>query len=61
KLNYYPNEVARSLYKRESRLIGLLLPDITNPFFPQLARGAEDELNREGYRLIFGNSDEELK
>ncbi|QJC97931.1 Ribose operon repressor [Bacillus mojavensis] len=60
KLNYYPNEVARSLYKRESRLIGLLLPDITNPFFPQLARGAEDELNREGYRLIFGNSDEEL-
>lgn len=60
KLNYYPNEVARSLYKRESRLIGLLLPDITNPFFPQLARGA-DELNREGYRLIFGNSDEELK
>ncbi|MCY8309697.1 LacI family DNA-binding transcriptional regulator [Bacillus vallismortis] len=61
RLNYFPNEVARSLYKRESRLIGLLLPDITNPFFPQLARGAEDELNREGYRLIFGNSDEELK
>lgn len=61
KLNYYPNEVARSLYKRESRLIGLLLPDITNPFFPQLARGAEDELQREGYRLIIGNSDEELE
>lgn len=34
KLNYKPNEVARSLYKRESKLIGLLLPDITNPFFP---------------------------
>ncbi|MCY8463200.1 LacI family DNA-binding transcriptional regulator [Bacillus atrophaeus] len=61
KLNYYPNEVARSLYKRESRLIGLLLPDITNPFFPQLARGVEDELQREGYRLIFGNSDEHLE
>lgn len=61
KLNYYPNEVARSLYKRESRLVGLLLPDITNPFFPQLARGAEDELQREGYRLIIGNSDEELE
>ena len=40
-LNYSPNEVARSLYKRESRLIGLLLPDITNPFFPQLARGID--------------------
>ncbi|MFN2744511.1 LacI family DNA-binding transcriptional regulator [Bacillus sp. z60-18] len=60
-LNYRPNEVARSLYKRESRLIGLLLPDITNPFFPQLARGVEDEIHRHGFRLIFGNSDENLE
>ncbi|WP_226659297.1 LacI family DNA-binding transcriptional regulator [Pseudalkalibacillus hwajinpoensis] len=58
-LNYSPNEVARSLYKRESRLIGLLLPDITNPFFPQLARGIEDEVHRAGFRLLLGNSDEE--
>ncbi|OIU68621.1 LacI family DNA-binding transcriptional regulator [Rossellomorea aquimaris] len=58
RLNYSPNEVARSLYKRESRLIGLLLPDITNPFFPQLARGVEDELSRSGFRLLLGNSDE---
>ncbi|MGV2619785.1 UNVERIFIED_CONTAM: LacI family DNA-binding transcriptional regulator [Halobacillus marinus] len=61
KLNYSPNEVARSLYKRESRLIGLLLPDITNPFFPQLARGVEDEAAREGFRLLLGNSDEKAK
>ncbi|MDA1476615.1 LacI family DNA-binding transcriptional regulator [Bacillus changyiensis] len=59
-LNYRPNEVARSLYHRESRLIGLLLPDITNPFFPQLARGVEDEIHQHGFRLIFGNSDENL-
>lgn len=58
-LNYFPNEVARSLSKKESRLIGLLLPDITNPFFPELARGVEDELNRQGYRLLFGNCDEQ--
>lgn len=57
-MNYSPNEVARSLYKRKSKLIGLLLPDITNPFFPQLARGVEDRLQEHGYRLIFGNSDE---
>ncbi|MGE6630291.1 LacI family DNA-binding transcriptional regulator [Bacillus sp. NPDC077027] len=57
-LNYFPNEVARSLFKRESRLIGLLLPDITNPFFPQLARGVEDEIHAHGFRLLFGNSDE---
>ncbi|MCQ4088309.1 LacI family DNA-binding transcriptional regulator [Saccharibacillus sp. JS10] len=57
-LNYTPNEVARSLYKRKSRLIGLLLPDITNPYFPQLARGVEDRMQQSGLRLIFGNSDE---
>ncbi|MCA0986534.1 LacI family DNA-binding transcriptional regulator [Guptibacillus algicola] len=61
KFNYSPNEVARSLYKRESRLIGLLLPDITNPFFPQLARGVEDEVNQAGYRLLLGNSDESIQ
>ncbi|GAB6989951.1 LacI family DNA-binding transcriptional regulator [Paenibacillus pini] len=57
-LNYTPNEVARSLYKRKSRLIGLLLPDITNPYFPQLARGVEDEMQKNDFRIIFGNSDE---
>ncbi|MFX3632873.1 MAG: LacI family DNA-binding transcriptional regulator [Candidatus Pristimantibacillus sp.] len=57
-INYTPNEVARSLYKRKSKLIGLLLPDITNPFFPQLARGIEDRMQENGYRIIFGNSDE---
>ncbi|WP_050614474.1 LacI family DNA-binding transcriptional regulator [Bacillus testis] len=60
-LEYSPNEVARSLYKKESRLIGLLLPDITNPFFPQLARGVEDEIQRNGYHLLSGNSDEKTE
>lgn len=58
-LNYSPNEVARSLFKRKSRLIGLLLPDITNPFFPLLARGVEDEMQLHDFRLIFGNTDED--
>ncbi|WP_339242628.1 LacI family DNA-binding transcriptional regulator [Paenibacillus sp. FSL R5-0517] len=58
-LNFSPNEVARSLYKRKSKLIGLLLPDIANPYFPQLARGVEDGMQEQDYRLIFGNSDEE--
>lgn len=59
KLNYSPNEVARSLFKRKSKLVGLLLPDITNPFFPELARGVEDELQKQGFRLLLGNSDED--
>ncbi|PWW36104.1 MULTISPECIES: LacI family DNA-binding transcriptional regulator [Paenibacillus] len=58
-LNFSPNEVARSLYKRKSKLIGLLLPDIANPYFPQLARGVEDRMQEQEFRLIFGNSDED--
>ncbi|WP_110928164.1 LacI family DNA-binding transcriptional regulator [Bacillus massiliglaciei] len=57
-LNYRPNEVARSLYNKKSRLIGLLLPDIRNPFFPELARGAEDEMQAHDYRVMIGNADE---
>ena len=59
KLNYLPNEVARSLYFQKSKLIGLIIPDITNPFFPEIARGVEDFLQQNGYRLIIGNSDED--
>lgn len=58
-LSFSPNEVARSLYKRKSKLIGLLLPDIANPYFPQLARGVEDRMQEQEFRLIFGNSDED--
>lgn len=61
RLNYKPNEVARSLYKKKSKFIGLVLPDITNPFFPALARGVEDFLYCEGYHLIIGNSDEQME
>jgi LacI family transcriptional regulator len=59
-LNYKPNEVARSLFNKKSRLIGLILPDIRNPFFPELARGVEDEMQEHGFRLIIGNADEQL-
>lgn len=58
-LHFSPNEVARSLYTRKSKLIGLLLPDIANPYFPQLARGVEDRMQEQDYRIIFGNSDED--
>ncbi|WP_428909602.1 LacI family DNA-binding transcriptional regulator [Niallia sp. Krafla_26] len=57
-LHYKPNEVARSLFKKKSKLIGLILPDIANPFFPALARGIEDYFYQEGYHLIIGNSDD---
>lgn len=57
-LNYHPSEVARSLNQKKSKLVGLLLPDISNPFYPLLAKGVEDELNEVGYTVMLGNVEE---
>lgn len=59
-LEYAPNRVARSLFKKSSGLIGLIMPDITNPFFPQLARAIEDVANQHGYQVVLCNTDEQL-
>ncbi|MBC8080260.1 MAG: LacI family DNA-binding transcriptional regulator [Gorillibacterium sp.] len=59
-LNYVPNQMARGLVLQHTRLLFLLIADITNPFYTTLARGAEDAANKSGYRLLFGNSDESL-
>lgn len=56
-LKYEPNDVARMLYKGRSNMIALLMPDITNPFFPELARAIEDEAEKEGYACILCNTD----
>lgn len=58
--NYVPNGMARSLITKKTKTIGLIIPDIRNPFFPELARGAEDKANEEGYNIIFCNTDDEL-
>lgn len=60
-LNYRPNVVARSLRTRQSNTIGMIIPDISNPFFPAVVRGAEDALMRAGYALIVGNSDNDAR
>lgn len=57
--NYIPNSMARSLVTRKTNTIGLILPDITNPFFPELARGAEDRANESDYMLMFANTDDD--
>jgi len=61
KYNYIPNAMAGSLVTRKTGIIGLVLPDITNPFFPGIARGAEDRANEEGYSLIFCNTDDKIE
>ncbi|MBM4761294.1 LacI family DNA-binding transcriptional regulator [Bacillus sp. B15-48] len=57
KLKYRPNLVARTLYKKTSSIIGLILPDITNPYFPALARAVEDRARFYGYTVILCNTD----
>src|SRR6202158_469318 len=60
KLNYRPNLIARSLAKRRTHTIGMIVPDIANPFFPMVVRGAEDAAQKHGYNLLLCNSDDIL-
>jgi LacI family transcriptional regulator len=61
KLNYRPNLIARSLSKQKTQTIGMIVPDIANPFFPMVVRGAEDAALKQGYNLLLCNSDDSLQ
>lgn len=56
-LQYEPNSMARGLAGKKTGTIALILPDISNPFFPALARAVEDVAHKKGLTVIFGNSD----
>lgn len=58
-LNYKPNRIAQSLRTGSTKTIGLIVADIANPFFGNLARVIEDEASKRGYTVIFGSSDED--
>lgn len=60
-LNYQPNQLAKSLKSGKSLAIGLIVADISNPFFGHLARTIEDESKKKGYTVIVGSSDENYK
>lgn len=59
-LNYQPNHIARSLKSGRSFTIGLIVADISNPFFANIARTVEDEAKKNNYTVIFGSSDENV-
>lgn len=61
KLNYQPNGIARSLKKHQTNTIGVIIPDISNPFFMKISKGIEDTVLKSGYHLIFASSDENPK
>ena len=56
-LNYYPNRIARGLVTGRSHTIGLLISDIRNPFFAEVARGAEDAAYNASFDMVLCNSD----
>ena len=60
-LNYVPNRIASSMITKNTYTIGLVIPDITNPFFPEVARGVEDYANQAGYHVVLCNSDNNPK
>lgn len=55
--NYVPNRIASSMVTKKTHTIGLIIPDISNPFFPELARGVEDYANQLGYAVFLCNTD----
>jgi LacI family transcriptional regulator len=60
-LDYHPDLIAQSLRKRSTRTLGMMIPDIANPFFPQLVRGAGDAAWDQKYSLIIFNTDEQIE
>lgn len=57
--NYIPSALATGLVTKKTNTIGLLVPDISNAFFAELARGVEDGANCEGYNVILCNTDDD--
>jgi len=56
-LKYFPNTHARSLVSGRSRIVGLIVSDITNPFFPELVKGFEDAATQKGYEVLLSNTE----
>ena len=56
-LDYHPNGQARSLVSGRTRLLGLIVSDITNPFFPEVIKGFEDVAAQQGFDILIGSTD----
>jgi DNA-binding LacI/PurR family transcriptional regulator len=57
-LDYHPNHIARSLKTSKTRILGIIVPDMTISFFPQIIHGAEMAARERGYSVIAANSSE---
>lgn len=60
-LGYVPNNMARGLSQQTSGTLGLLVPDVANPFFMLILRGVESVARQHGFRVLLGNTENDLK
>jgi len=60
-MRYTPNIMARSLVKSTSNTIGMVIPDIMNPFFPEVAKGVEAYANQHGFNVLLCNSNQDIE
>ena len=60
-LNYHPNQLARNLRTQKTNIIGVIVSDITNPFFPQIIRSIDTMTRQNGYLMMLGDSNESLQ
>ncbi len=60
-LDYVPNRIARGLLSQKTQTIGHIVPDVVNPFFAPVVRGAETAARRAGYRVLLCNSEGDLR
>jgi DNA-binding LacI/PurR family transcriptional regulator len=61
KLNYIPNGIAQSMKKKNTKTVGLIIANISNPYFSSIARLVEEIISKEGYNLIICNTDEDAE
>jgi LacI family transcriptional regulator, galactose operon repressor len=59
-IGFVPNRLARGLSTRKTMVLGLIVPDVSNPFYAPIARGAESVARRAGYHVILCNSEGSL-
>lgn len=59
-LQFRPNALASGLRSQRTRTVSLIIPDITNPYYPMLARGIQDALAAEKYHVFLGSTDAQL-
>ena len=60
-IGYFPNEVARSLHGHKTKLIGLLFPNVTNPFYGEMVTHIENLLSAHGYKVLICNTDNNVE